>query len=820
LVLNLFLFFFSLALFLGCSHSSDKSTYNDSIDTTKSYAILGPLSGSTLQVVDLVTHQKLLKLQTMQYNGNNYYTTGSFTLDINSSFDDEMWVECSVEGGEDIDSDDNLIVETSRNLEGKLYAYMKVKDIRDAPIIINALTTFSVYMYKNETENLAFEEYLNMFAKRVFRKSINDDEVIDYRDLFAYIPYKDYGDIFVNPLLYKQLLSYGFMNALLENRDISSLLKSDEDGDGLSWADELLYGTDISQPDSNSDGIEDLEAYTRGLDPILRDSDKDGLEDYEEIYNYLTDPLLSDSDSDYLPDGVEVFEGGNPLDADVDGNGVVDGLDGDPFFSQQWYLKSEGTVVANTASVASVVGNDLDILELYHHYVGGQEHKVVVQVVDTGVEKEHEDLDVNENYSLNAVTHTQDPTPTTPVASDSLRAPIDVGHGTAVAGIIAAKTNNMLGVRGIIPRGEIAGSNWLEDQTLEEVKKVWVDMSEDVIVSNNSWGTYVFDDLAYETVLEEATHLRNEKGRIFVFASGNFREDFGNANLSYLANNPYVITVSALNHLDKYATYSNPGSNVLVSAYGGEHYYTAPTIMTTLLMGKSFYENEIPDGEKGSITLDEDTQRNYTFAMNGTSAAAPIVSGIIALTMQACPELSYRDMRWLIAHTAKRVDINNTTWVKNGAGLWHSIDYGYGKINPMSMVEMCQSRDFQPLPSQETLKASESFSPVLIPDTNTTITKTLEIDNNVKVEWVSLYVEIDHKYAGDIEIALISPSGTKTVMIQPNDLLYNAYENGFRFSSVAFIDEDAKGIWHIEITDRLPNDYGYLKKLQLEIKGY
>ena len=357
----------------------------------------------------------------------------------------------------------------------------------------------------------------------------------------------------------------------------------------------------------------------------------------------------------------------------------------------------------------------------------------------------------------------------------------------------------------------------MENATLEEAEKVWLEEinASKVRVSSNSWGAYIFDDPGYERVLKLAV----QKGRIFVFASGNFRETYGNANLSYLSNNPYAITVAALNHRDEVASYSNPGSNVLVSAYGGEHYYTGPTIMSTLLMGKSFYASEIPAGEKGSITVDEDTKRNYTYAMNGTSAATPMVSGIIALTLQACPDLNYRDIRWLIAHTSKRVDKQNKTWVQNAAGLWHSIDYGYGKIDPKGMIDLCRSRTFRPLGALQNTSVEYNYNEA-IPDTNTTVVKELEITKQMQIEWVGLSATIDHPYAGDLEIALVSPSGTRSVLLAPAEIHYNAFSQGFRFSSVAFIDERARGKWKVEITDRLQNDAGFLRGLKLEIYGH
>ena len=67
--------------------------------------------------------------------------------------------------------------------------------------------------------------------------------------------------------------------------------------------------------------------------------------------------------------------------------------------------------------------------------------------------------------------------------------------------------------------------------------------------------------------------------------------------------------------------------------------------------------------------------------MNGTSASAPMVSGIIALINEASPNLTYWDVKYFIAKNAKKIDLNNPSWVINGAGISFCIDYGFRKID-------------------------------------------------------------------------------------------------------------------------------------------
>ncbi|WP_428738752.1 S8 family serine peptidase [Sulfurimonas sp.] len=676
-------------------------------------------------------------------------------------------------------------------------------DLKSSSANINVLTTIAYILYVHDKENnssIDIEDYLNTFAKSVFTSSVDSISGVDYRDLFAYHPTVTSSSVFKNPDLYRALFDEGVMDGLLNNTDVDALLTSDSDNDTLTFWDEILVSSQIA----------------------ITDTDNDGLSDDDEINIYGTSALDPDTDGDYIPDGVEVSEGSDPNDDDENNNNVLDGLDGDPYFAYQWYIQSLGTAVANIAGVRTILGNDLDILEVYHSVLGNNSgSKLLVQVVDSGVDANHEDLEVDLANSLNAVNASNDPTPTEDIDESDPTSSLDIGHGTAVAGIIGAKANNSYGIRGVAPRVKIAGSNWLEEQSLSELEKVWYSQINDdsIVVSNNSWGAYYSDDTAMEAILENGVNnLREGKGRIYIFAAGNERYEDGNANLSTLTNNPYAITVAALNYQDKYASYSNPGSSILVSAYGGEFYDESPTIMTTIVSGTSFTESELL-GEYGAITIDTDSSKNYTFAMSGTSAATPMVSASIALVIDACPELTYRDIRWLIANTATQIDTTNFSWIENAAGHMFSIDYGYGKINSKAMIQQCKSRYFTSLPTLQQASVEKSMS-IAIPDTKTAITKTITMSDSLTIEWVGLTIDTDHTYSGDLEINLTSPAGSKINIVTANRVSGDFYNGGFRFGSVGYIDENSKGTWTIEIIDQASDDSGTLNGIKLEVYGH
>jgi len=657
-------------------------------------------------------------------------------------------------------------------------------------------------------------------ALSAYAQNLFIDSSADYTDLNAYVPNLTERSSLVNPDILVDLQTSGIITAILDDSNLTQLLLADNDGDNLSVEEELFAGSDPSLVDTDGDGLDDDIELLNGLNPSNPDTDFDGINDDIELGS-SSDPTNSDTDGDYLPDGIDA----NVADPDFNNNGILDGLEDDPFFTLQWYLKSNGDVVSNTNDVNTIVGNDLGILEVYHSLIGNGT-STIIQVVDSGVEAIHEDLELDLTRSWNAVNGVNDPTPTqtvvqSPIVDNNV---LEVGHGTAVAGIIAAKAYNAKGIRGVVPNAVIAGSNWLEEQSLLELERAWYDggstKANDILVSNNSWGTYFTDDSNFEAILKlSSEQLRDGKGRVFVFAAGNDRYDNGNSNLSYITNNRYALTVAALNYEDKYSSYSSQGSNILVSAYGGEFYQESPTIATTTLMGKAMYENQL-NNASGPVTVDEDTNQNYTYAMNGTSSAAPMVSGSIALVLEACPSLTWRDVKWLTAHTASKVDESNSLWIKNAAGLSHNINYGFGRINTMAMIQECRAGYFELLGNEISSSSGKSGLNTQIPDNQSLVSELLNFSSSYTIEWVELTFSSDHTRVGDLEIRLISPSGTSTQLILPNDLTGSLYINGFRFSSAAFIGENSLGNWRVDVIDRSTGGSGQITALNLKIYGH
>ncbi len=331
----------------------------------------------------------------------------------------------------------------------------------------------------------------------------------------------------------------------------------------------------------------------------------------------------------------------------------------DPLLKYQWYIKNDG-VVMNSSGIAPVVGNDLNITPIWESYTGWNNgNPIKVQVVDVGVDMQNSDLKANIDFTNAYAFDTADNNATpTNISYDG------EAHGTKVSGIIGAVGWNGIGIRGIAPNVSLVpfklktlqddyGQQIIVNQ--EVLDKAWVTNPDanDIAISSNSWGSCFDQDTIFNTVLssDTARALRDGKGRIYVVGTGNSRisgcrqaGETTTANTSRMKNNPYVITVAALNDKDQYSYYSQGGANVLVSAYGGGLYPYEPSIITTTPKQTN------PFNALGDIT------NEYSDSFAGTSAATPMVSAGVALVLEACPTLTYQDVQYLIAKTAIKVD--------------------------------------------------------------------------------------------------------------------------------------------------------------------
>jgi Ca2+-binding RTX toxin-like protein len=472
----------------------------------------------------------------------------------------------------------------------------------------------------------------------------------------------------------------------------------------------------------------------------------------------------------------------------------------DSLVSSQWHLK-------NTGQTGGTAGIDINVSAVWDDYTGAG---VSIGIYDDGVDFTHSDLNDNYDASQHLVIGgtTYSAMPTTGY------------HGTAVAGLIAAE-NNGTGTVGVAYGASITGVPILRSSMAPDLLSALWEMDRFDIV-NNSWGyTTAFQVNAsssdsfwqsFEGALVNAGTGRGGLGTIIVKSAGNNRGSGLDTNYDNFTNHRQVIAVGAVDHNGNVAYYSTPGANLLVVAPSSTY---GVGLTTTDIAGAAGHDSG-----------------DYLSDFGGTSAAAPQISGVVALMLEANPELGWRDVQEILALSARQVgDPGSLTgsekyaWSYNGADNWNgggmhfSNDYGFGLVDALAAVRLAESWTLQGTSANEVRVGVSATFNRAIPDNGST-TFQLAIPNNILIDHVELTVDILHPNRGDLRITLTSPDGTISIVL---DRPLNGTDTGdnllFRFGSNAFWGENSAGTWTVTITDANGGNVGTVVSLSLAAYG-
>ncbi|MBL0691942.1 MAG: S8 family serine peptidase [SAR324 cluster bacterium] len=426
----------------------------------------------------------------------------------------------------------------------------------------------------------------------------------------------------------------------------------------------------------------------------------------------------------------------------------ADSTPSDPHLRYQWHLFNEGqeidylSVNGMSNYKSSVLGgNDINVKDVHNADPKIRGVGIVINIVDTSVEAEHEDLRVDIDHSHKFKITNKDIDPYQEV------------HATMVAGIAAAKSGNNVGGSGVAPAATIINYNLLEvDNQSNDLAESMGLQSEshsnqgskiaDIINMSfgegesasfpKSFNDYIRQDSFFKkAVFEERKREGVILGYNLVKAAGNgdnennektctplYNMPCEDSNQHYLNTIKYKLVVASSRDDGQASSNSMRGSNIFINAPAGEHSLSQyiklvygedilndkkrfydflsmqkPALVVPDLMGchrgfsidKLFravaggaayvipknnfesdfaYENNYPNrvsyAKRVERTLDKHHLLNptcsYTSRANGTSAAAPIISGVIALLLERKPELTWRDVRYILARSAIKTD--------------------------------------------------------------------------------------------------------------------------------------------------------------------
>ncbi|WP_339774682.1 S8 family serine peptidase [uncultured Thalassospira sp.] len=551
---------------------------------------------------------------------------------------------------------------------------------------------------------------------------------------------------------------------------------------------------------------------------------------YKDTAIVVTAQDLLSSAGDFDGDGVSVKLAGNARHGTLvsDANGNVEFTPDEGYVGRAMFdyvlTDADGAETVATAYVNVLSDKPTDDLfgnqwhhgainadEVWEDYTGAG---VLVGIVDNGVDYTHPDIDDNYDTSKDwdYLDGDADPYPTYN----------NEGHGTALAGIVAGERNGQ-GIVGVAYGATVAGARgavgptgaWTWSKSI-----AWNSSHKDFDVTNNSYSSKIYLKMNF---LADSNHqqianglkLGAEQGRgglgtIMVFSAGNDRADGYDANYDNRSGSRYTVAVGSVAMDLAYASYSAPSAAMLLTA-PGENIDT-----TNATEPYGFFDDE------------------YAYAwLGGTSASAPVVSGVAALILEANSALGWRDVQEIFALSAVQTDPGQADWVWNGATNWNgggmhvNHNYGYGLIDARAAVRLAETWTRQSTSANEQSIVATSSATATIGDGGS-VEQTLNIASDITVEQVEVVVDITHPHIGDLVITLISPDGTESILMNragknpddPNDTGLDTANLHYTLNSVRHRGEAADGAWRLKVEDANGNDLsGTLNSWTLSLYG-
>ncbi|XP_071156720.1 neuroendocrine convertase 2-like isoform X2 [Mytilus edulis] len=448
----------------------------------------------------------------------------------------------------------------------------------------------------------------------------------------------------------------------------------------------------------------------------------------------------------------------------------------DELWPFQWYLN-------NTEAKKY----DMNVLPAWRSCVNGT--GVTVGVVDKGVQ-DHIDLKINRRFDFNSANEGS-------VTSYQ--------HGTRVAGVIGALKNKNFTI-GIAFGAEIADIKIASTAVWDtfDVRAFYHHMDSIQVYScsfanfHTGTKTYKLEKNQEDAFIKGTTEGRGGLGSVYVFATGNSgdEKDISVDSCAYdrLVTNRYVISVAGIQADLSKVPNGEACSAMMVAAFTAKGGAQDNKIVTTDVGNKS------------------------TEYFNQNSAAAPMVSGAVALALSANPNLSYRDVMHLLVNTSRGdlpgFEKGKNYFKKNAANLSVSSYFGFGLLDIGALVQ--RSQVWNNVPARKSCNAdminSQGVGNLFVHVSLCAISYT---------EHVEVTLKVNHQSAGQIKWVLISPHGTESTIL-PGRLLDSTRYMNLTVLTVQMWGENPNGYWRLEPEALFGSnlDGGTVEFISLKIHGF
>lgn len=365
---------------------------------------------------------------------------------------------------------------------------------------------------------------------------------------------------------------------------------------------------------------------------------------------------------------------------------LISQLGGRARCSPNWAVFTTAAANDSYARLQWAISN-MNLPAAWDHTTGRTDNQALVLVIDTGVDYSHPDLYANmwrnpgetpgngidddrngfvdDVHGINTITRTGDPFD-------------DNGHGTHVAGIIAASGNNGRGIVGVNWNAKIVAAKFLSATGSGSVANAITALNygialkaagHNLVVTNNSWGGG-----SYSSALASAISAASNAGILFVASAGNSAAN-NDTTATYPANYDYpnVISVASITSSNTLSSFSNYGATAVdIAAPGSSIYSTYP---------------------------------NSRYAsLSGTSMAAPQVSGLALLAQSVCDgKLSVAGMKTAL--------LSGSTRNNNLKGFVKDTLSANGEGTVLSAKGLCPAETPTAIPSADPTQPSDTSTP-------------------------------------------------------------------------------------------------------------
>ena len=454
----------------------------------------------------------------------------------------------------------------------------------------------------------------------------------------------------------------------------------------------------------------------------------------------------------------------------------------DPSMRDAWYLTGE-------SRYGAAIPTFINASAAWQRRTG---RGVGLAIVDDGLATQHRDLKPNykAKQSLSLCGGDVDP-PTSRFT-----------HGTMAAAVAAGALDNGVCGAGVAPNANLAGLRLLSCRMTDADEATALSYHCDARVKDgrndifsNSWGPY--DDgkhiegpgPATKAAIEHCIASGREgKGSIYVWAAGNGGRNRDCANWDGYANSRYTIAVGAITDAGLAPWYGEWGAPILVSvgSNGGQR---------------------IPGSGIATSTYDPYNDAACGW-FGGTSAAAPQAAGVVALMLEARPDLTWRDVQHILVQASSPIDVTNNVhpWVTNAAGVTSSTQYGAGMLSASRAVDIAESWQLVGAEKRHcSLPLDGHHAPIQPGSGPQRFELALHSDIHA-LETVELHVNIqcDGSVSDIGRLRLRSPSGTTVLLSGDNRESSSSLD--WTLTAMRFWGEAAGGSWEIltENTGRAP----------------